>query len=109
MTNYSRQNSTSVVDVSIAYEASIGEVEQALNNILQEVYRHEEDIVNEPVVLGVQELGDSGVVLRITAECNPMTHWAIARKLRRVIKDRFDELDIEIPYPRLVTYRKEEH
>jgi small-conductance mechanosensitive channel len=108
VTNYSKENSMAVLDIGIAYEENIANAEKVLDEVLKEVYLQEEDMLAEPSVLGVQSLGQSDVVLRVAAECKPVTHWAIARKLRKVIKDRFDEKGIEIPYPRLVTYRKEE-
>lgn len=108
VTNFSKENSIAVVDVGIAYEENIANAEAVIIEVLKEVYEQEENMVVEPTVMGVQDLGDSDVVIRVAAECNPMTHFAIARKLRRAIKDRFDQKGIEIPYPRLVTYRREE-
>lgn len=108
VTNFSKENSIAVVDVGIAYEENIANAETVIIEVLKEVYEQEENMVVEPTVMGVQDLGDSDVVIRVAAECNPMTHFAIARKLRRAIKDRFDQKGIEIPYPRLVTYRREE-
>lgn len=108
VTNHSRQHSIAVVDVGIAYEESITKAEQSLEMVLQEMYEQEENMIATPLVMGVQDLGDSDVVIRVSAECKTMTHWATARKMRKAIKDRFDELNIEIPYPRLVTYRREE-
>lgn len=108
VTNFSKENSIAVVDVGIAYEENIANAEAVIMEVLKEVYEQEENMVVEPTVMGVQDLGDSDVVIRVAAECNPMTHFAIARKLRRAIKDRFDQKGIEIPYPRLVTYRREE-
>ncbi|HEX6922596.1 MAG TPA: mechanosensitive ion channel family protein, partial [Bacillales bacterium] len=61
-----------------------------------------------PEILGVQMLGASDIVIRVIAEVLPMEHWHIAREMRKVVKGRFDEKGIEIPYPRLVTYRREE-
>lgn len=83
-------------------------VAKVVVSMLKKAIEQEENMVVEPTVMGVQDLGDSDVVIRVAAECNPMTHFAIARKLRRAIKDRFDQKGIEIPYPRLVTYRREE-
>lgn len=108
VTNFSKENSMAVLDIGIAYEEKISHAEEVLEGLLMEVYQQEEDIIVEPTIMGVQDLGSSDVVLRIAAECQPMTHWAIARKLRKAIKNRFDEKGIEIPYPRLVTYRREE-
>nr|WP_034681325.1 mechanosensitive ion channel family protein [Caldalkalibacillus mannanilyticus] len=108
VTNFSKENSMMVLDIGIAYEQKISHAEQVLEEILAEIYEQEENMVAPPTIIGVQDLAASEVILRVAAECKPMTHWAIARNLRKKIKDRFDEKGIEIPYPRLVTYRREE-
>ena len=61
-------------------------------------------------ILGVERLGDSGVVMRIRLKTDPSQRWAVARELNRRIKRRFDELGIEIPYPhqKLVMERPED-
>lgn len=108
VTNFSKENSMAVLDIGVSYDEKISQVEQVLIELLNEVYAQEEDMIEQPTIIGVQDLADSDVVLRVAALCKPVTHWAIARKLRRHIKDRFDERGIEIPYPQMVTYRREE-
>jgi len=108
VTNFSKENSIAVLDIGIAYEANISKAEEVLQQVLMEWYEQEENMVAPPEVMGVQSFGASDVVLRASAECKPMTHWAIGRKLRKAIKDRFDQEGIEIPYPRLVTYHRQE-
>jgi small conductance mechanosensitive channel len=50
-------------------------------------------------VMGVERLGDSGVIIRVRFKTEPSQRWAVARELNRRVKKRFDELGIEIPYP----------
>ncbi len=107
VTNFSKENCSAVVDVGIAYGEKIDEVTRVLEALLTRLRMETEDIVGEAKVMGVQALGDSGVVLRVMAECKPMTQFDVARKLREMIKAEFDEKNIEIPYPRMVVYRRE--
>ena len=58
--------------------------------------------------LGVQNLGASEVLIRVTAETLPMRHLFIARQLRKEIKLCLDEHGIEIPFPRLVMYSRQD-
>ncbi|MFC7370796.1 mechanosensitive ion channel family protein [Fictibacillus iocasae] len=108
VTNFSVHNSIAVVDVSIAYEEDIEKAQK----IIQEVVHAKEpdfpEMVKPPEVLGVQMLGASEVVIRVTAEVLPMTHFKISRELRKAIKAEFDKQGIEIPYPKMVTYHKEQ-
>jgi small conductance mechanosensitive channel len=50
-------------------------------------------------VMGVDKLGDSGVVIRVRLKTEPSQRWAVAREMNRRIKRRFDELGIDSPYP----------
>ncbi|MBB5355551.1 small conductance mechanosensitive channel [Anoxybacillus mongoliensis] len=108
VTNFSLNNSVAVVDVSIAYEGDLEKAEAVIREVLEEMPSKYEDIVSPPELLGVQNLGPSEVVMRITCETKPMRHWHIARALRKEIKLRLDERGIEIPFPRLVLYNREQ-
>ncbi len=108
VTNFSINNSIAVVDISIAYESDIPQAERIIQELLIEVQDKYEDIVQPPELLGVQNLGASEVILRVTCEVEPMRHFHIARMLRKDIKIRLDEKGIEIPYPRIVMYNRKE-
>lgn len=108
VTNFSVHNSIAVVDVSIAYEENIPQAEQVLEELLMELPAKYPDMVKTPELLGVQTLGASEVVMRVIAEVIPMSHWNVARGMRKDIKLRLDEKGIEIPFPRLVMYSRNE-
>ncbi|WP_456277202.1 mechanosensitive ion channel family protein [Bacillus sp. AK128] len=108
VTNFSISNSVAIVDVSIAYEGDIGKAERVIQELLVELPDKYEDMIKVPELLGVQMLGASDVVLRITSEVLPMKHFAISRALRKEIKLRLDENGIEIPFPRVVMYNRNE-
>ncbi|MQU40876.1 mechanosensitive ion channel, partial [Pseudomonas sp. FSL R10-2172] len=61
-------------------------------------------ILAEPEVFGVETLGDSSVILRLRLKVLPGEQWSIRREYLHRIKQRFDELGIEIPYPHLTLY-----
>lgn len=103
VTNFSTQNSIAVLDVSIAYEEDVDRVINVLKEELEKAPQQIDELINVPNVLGVHNFGPSEVVIRITADCKPMGHFAANRKLRAMIKKIFDERGIEIPYPKLVT------
>lgn len=48
-------------------------------------------------VLGVENLGDLGVVIRVRMRTLPQRQWEVGRELRLRIKRAFDDLGIEIP------------
>jgi small-conductance mechanosensitive channel len=102
VTNMTRDFSFAVIDVSIAYGEDTDRVTDVLRDVATEI---REDVKWRPVIrddldiLGVERLGDSGVIIRIRLKTDPSQRWSVARELNRRIKRRFDELGIEIPYP----------
>lgn len=108
VTNFSLYNSMAVVDLSLSYESDIAKAESVITQLLVEMTDKYEDIVKTPEILGVQNLAASDVVLRIVAETLPMKHFGVARVLRKELKACLDQNGIEIPYPRLVMYSRQE-
>lgn len=108
VTNFSIHNSVAVVDLSVAYEGDVEKAETVIRELLEGMPARYEDMVSTPELLGVQSLGPSEVVLRITAETAPMRHFYIARELRKELKATLDANGIEIPFPRMVMYNRQE-
>jgi small conductance mechanosensitive channel len=53
-------------------------------------------------VLRVDGFGDSGIDIKIVGDVKPISQWEVMGGLRLLLKKRFDEADIEIPYPHRV-------
>jgi small conductance mechanosensitive channel len=56
-------------------------------------------ILDGPEMLGVDGLADSSVVIKFFLKTQAAQRWPVKRELLRRIKNRFDELGIEIPFP----------
>lgn len=99
--------SRAVVDVGVAYKEDLDRVLEVFRD---EVARFHQDpewrerFTEAPEVLGVQNLADSGVVIRVLFNTKPAEQWAVAREFRRRIKNRLDAEGIEIPYPHQKLY-----
>ena len=106
VTNFSINNSIAILDIGIAYEGNIDKAEKVITDVLEKMPEKYEEIVGTPKFLGVQNLAPSEVVLRIWAETLPMQHFYISRELRRELKEALDANGIEIPYPRMVMYNR---
>jgi small-conductance mechanosensitive channel len=106
VTNFSIHNSMATVDISIAYEEDLNRAESVLRELFEQLPEKYEDLLAPPELLGVQNFGPSEIVLRIIAETAPMKHLYISRMIRKEVKHCFDMHGIEIPYPRLVTYTR---
>lgn len=102
VTNMTRDFSTAVVDVAVAYKEKIDRVIEVIAETARELEKDSDFNQNfiEPITIaGVQELGDSAVVIRCLLKMHPGKHWQIAREFRKRVKNRFEEVGIEIPFP----------
>jgi len=107
VTNFSLNNSLAIIDVGIATDEDLDKAEKVIQDLLERMPERYEELVREPDYLGIQNFGPSEVTLRIVAETLPMQHSAVARKIRKDIKLSLDEHGIEVPYPRMVMYSKD--
>ena len=106
--NHSQLWSHAVVDIDVSYDTDL-RVAMGLMDEVADAYwsdTHMEGasgaIIEDPEVMGVQALGDSGITLRLRAKTNPSSQWSVARELRLRLKEAFDEAGIEIPFPQRV-------
>lgn len=107
-TNITYEFSRVVVDLSVAYNESVDramEVVRAIADGLATDPELSESIAEEAQILGVEELGESGVVIRVLLTTDPEDRWVIKREFLRRIKNGFDEAGIEIPYPHVTITR----
>jgi small conductance mechanosensitive channel len=98
-TNLTHDFSRIVVDISIAAEGSL---DGALGVVEDELERFSNDeewasiFVEPPQLLGVNELADSGIDVRVLLTTTPDDRWRVKREFLRRIKNRFDAEGIEI-------------
>lgn len=99
--------SRAVLEVAVAYGEDIDRALETFREIGRELWEDPEWrplLVEEPVVPGVERFEDSGVVIRLMAKTLPLKQWDTARELRRRIKNRLDDVGIEIPFPHRTLY-----
>lgn len=101
--------SRALFDIGVAYKENTDRVIQVLKDLGREMRRDPEYssvILDEPEMLGVNQLGDSAVVIRFFLKTRPQKQWGVKRELLRRIKNKFDELGIEIPFPHQTVYNR---
>jgi small conductance mechanosensitive channel len=106
VTNFSVNNSLAIVDISIAFEEEVDRALEVIRSTM--ISMDDENLVNAPEVLGIQEIAPTGVTIRVIAECLPNAQSIVSRKMNMEIKKALDASGIEIPYPRMVTYHRNE-
>ncbi len=105
--NYTRHFGRVNLNISVAYNTNLDHAIEVLNRVGQELAADEKWkplIKSVPQVLRVENLGDSGIDIKVWGDVNPGHQWALAGELRKRIKKAFDEEGIEIPWPHTKVY-----
>ena len=112
VTNMTHGWSRALFDIGVAYKENVDHVMAVLNELGDQLRKEPpySAVILEPAtMLGVDALGDSAVVIKFFIKTRPLQQWTVKRELLRRIKNRFDELGIEIPFPhRTVFHRLED-
>lgn len=99
-----------IVEVSLAYEQNLDSILSVLERVANEWAQTHRDILLEekPEVQAIINFGDSAIMVRIAVQVVPGEQFKAERDLRLRLKRVFDELGIEIPFPRRTLYVREE-
>jgi len=106
-TNMTRKYSRVNLNVSVGYGENLKHVIDIANKVCQEMAEDpqwKDDFITTPSVLRVDNLGDSGIDIKILGDTKPAKQWAIMGELRLRLKDTFDSEGIEIPWPHTKVY-----
>ena len=105
--NRSQKTSLAVSTVSVGYDADLRAVEAVIADALPAIFEENRAVfLDVPQYIGVEELGESGVVLKFIVSATEENVFAARRALNRSLKLLFDEKGIDIPYPQLTVHTK---
>jgi small-conductance mechanosensitive channel len=107
VTNRSRSFAHAVIDVGVAYREDIDAVYAVMREVAAELRNDPElgeKIEDDLEIAGVDQWGDSAVVIRCRFKVKPLEQWGIRRAFLYRLKKAFDAAEIEIPYPHLTVY-----
>jgi len=95
------------LDISVSYGTDLDFAIDVINRVCQEMAEEEQWkplFRTVPQVLRVNDLGDSGIYIKILGDVQPLQQWSIMGQLRLRIKKEFDNVGIEIPWPHTKLY-----
>ncbi len=98
--NQSQNWARTVLDITVAYDSDLAQVEQILGEVAHALYEDDRFagmVLEDPEVWGVERFDKDGAVIRLVLKTAPSKQWAVARSLRQRIKARFDAEGIRIP------------
>jgi small-conductance mechanosensitive channel len=108
--NMSQNWARTVLDINVAYTEDLDRVRAVLGEIAHQLWEdpeHRAKILEEPEVWGVERLDPDRVVVRVVLKTAPLQQWEVARTMRELVVERFEELGIEIPLPQQVVWNKD--
>jgi small-conductance mechanosensitive channel len=102
VTNRSYEWAQIVFDIRVSYKENVDHVMEELINVARDVYSDPDfkgAILEEPTMLGVDQFAQFGIIIRFIMRTDPTELFRVKRETLRRIKNRLDELGIEIPVP----------
>jgi len=107
VTNMTKEYGRYVFDIGVAYREDVDNVIEVIKEVDEELRsdaNFKEDILEPIEILGLDRFADSAVIIRARVKTKPIKQWAVGREFNRLLKKRFDEKDIEIPFPHVTLY-----
>ena len=104
--NKSQHWSRALIDIEVAYDTELDHAEAVIAKVAEEVAQADGDVIEQPEVWGVEQLGANGIIIRLVVKTRPSEQFRVSRELRRRIKAAFDEEGIEIPFPQQTVWHR---
>ncbi|MBE0425721.1 MAG: mechanosensitive ion channel family protein [Nitrospirae bacterium] len=107
VTNMTKDYSRYVFDIGVAYREDVDEVIEVIKEVDEEMRNdpaYKDDILEPIEILGLDQFADSAIIIRARTTTIPIKQWRVGREFNRRLKKRFDERDIEIPFPHVTLY-----
>ncbi len=98
-----------MVDVPVGPEQDVDRVMALLLEVargLKSDAGWAEDIVDDPVMLGVDKFTESGVLIKLMLKTEPAKMFAVRREMLRRAKKAFDEAGIQAGVPQRVVHER---
>jgi small-conductance mechanosensitive channel len=94
--NMSQGYAQVVLDTPVPASADLDRAGRTIKEAADSLWREEgwsDVILEEPQLLGIEQLTDDSAILRLTVKTRPMQQWRVGRELRQRVKQRLDALD----------------
>ncbi|MEH1967597.1 MULTISPECIES: mechanosensitive ion channel family protein [unclassified Nostoc] len=109
--NLSSRWSRADLTIPIAYQADIEKALKLIESIGFEMDKDpqwERQILETPKVLGIDQFGDRGLIIRVWIKTQPLKQWDVAREFRRRLKVALDQAGISISVPQQAIWVNDE-
>lgn len=105
--NYSTDYNMAAVDIPVSYEDDIEHVTDIIREVA-ETYANEHRYVciEDPIIASINSYDESSMKVTVMQKTPPRQYFGVQRDLRTLIKKRFDQEGISIPYPQVDIHSK---
>ncbi|WP_442940448.1 mechanosensitive ion channel family protein [Nostoc sp.] len=110
--NLSSRWSRADLTVPIAYQADTEEALKLIETVAFEMNQEshwQRQILEPPQVLGIDQFGDRGLIIRVWFKTQPLKQWDVAREFRRRLKIALDKAGISISVPQQAIWVNDDH
>ncbi|MEA5551074.1 mechanosensitive ion channel family protein [Anabaena cylindrica UHCC 0172] len=100
--NLSSRWSRADLTIPVSYQANIDDALQLIEDVATKMNQEafwQRQILEKPSILGIDNFGDRGMMIRVWIRTQPLKQWDVAREYRRRLKIAFDKIGISIPVP----------
>lgn len=107
LSNMTREWSGYVLDIGVAYKEDTDKVVEVMKQVGRELKEDPEfgpQMIADMEIFGVDDFGDSAVIVKGRLRTKPIMQWSVGREYRRRLKKAFDREAIEIPFPHRTMY-----
>ncbi|MDM8518720.1 mechanosensitive ion channel [Anaerolineales bacterium HSG6] len=105
--NYSKGYTLAIVRVGVAYDSDMERVYTVIAKVGEEFNQTSKYVLAPTEVEGIEDFGGSEIVVRTATRTKPGFHREVGYEFRKLLKQAFDEADIEIPFSQHVIHFKE--
>jgi len=107
VTNMTKDYSRYVFDIGVAYRENVDEVIGVIKEVDEDLRNdpdYKDDILEPIEILGLDQFAGSAVIIKARTTTVPIKQWRVGREFNRRLKKKFDERNIEIPFPHVTLY-----
>jgi small conductance mechanosensitive channel len=107
LSNMTKEWSAYVFDIGVAYKEDVDQVIDLMRDVgagMREDAVFGALMLDDVEVFGLDQFGDSAVVIKGRLKTLPIKQWDVGREFKRRLKYAFDRAGIEIPFPHRSLY-----
>jgi small conductance mechanosensitive channel len=107
LSNMTKEWSAYVFDIGVAYKEDVDRVMAVMRSVGEEMRADERFgplMLEDLELFGLDQFGDSAVVIKGRLKTLPIKQWEVGREFKRRVKYAFDREGIEIPFPHRSLY-----